>query len=447
MTSFTDYLSHGNAWLFVPVAIILGVLHGFEPGHSKTMMAAFIIAIRGTVPQALLLGISATISHTAIIWILAGIGLYYAKEIDIEEVEPYFQMVTGLIVVGMAAWMFIRTRKEEQERIEHEQARVRFHPGEQSRSESGEADSSHSRAVPDILILPSGVASPHGHGQFQEHDHSHSHPMPGSLILPAGMAAPVGHGRGRGPHGGQMVDTGHGWLEVAVFQTGVSPRLRIYPCKASGQPVPVPKGTTMRVETARLDGSSQTFVFEAKDGYWDATSELREPHEFLAIVTMSHGDHSHTYRLRFTGGDEHDPDDLPAEVPEPEKTEYEDAHQRAHAEEIKERFTSRQVTTWQVILFGLTGGLLPCGAALTVLLMCLQARQIFLGMMIVLAFSIGLALTLVSFGAVAALSVRAATRRFQGFDNLARKLPYASSALMAVIGLVVAAEGVRGIMR
>jgi ABC-type nickel/cobalt efflux system permease component RcnA len=53
--TFNEYLAHGNAWLFLPAAILLGALHGLEPGHSKTMMAAFIVAIRGTIGQAVLL--------------------------------------------------------------------------------------------------------------------------------------------------------------------------------------------------------------------------------------------------------------------------------------------------------------------------------------------------------------------------------------------------------
>ena len=53
MPSFADLLQQGagNAWFFIPSAIVLGALHGLEPGHSKTMMAAFIIAIRGTVAK------------------------------------------------------------------------------------------------------------------------------------------------------------------------------------------------------------------------------------------------------------------------------------------------------------------------------------------------------------------------------------------------------------
>lgn len=50
-------------------------LHGLEPGHSKTMMAAFITAIRGTVLQATFLGLSATVSHTAVVWAVALSGL------------------------------------------------------------------------------------------------------------------------------------------------------------------------------------------------------------------------------------------------------------------------------------------------------------------------------------------------------------------------------------
>jgi nickel/cobalt exporter len=57
MGSLTDLLHPGAAagWL-LPSALVLGVLHGLEPGHSKTMMTAFIIAVRGTVAQAVLLG-------------------------------------------------------------------------------------------------------------------------------------------------------------------------------------------------------------------------------------------------------------------------------------------------------------------------------------------------------------------------------------------------------
>src|ERR1700712_2321222 len=103
MTSLTDLIQQGSAhaWLLVPSAILLGALHGLEPGHSKTMMAAFIIAIRGTVPQAVLLGLSAALSHTAVVWVVALGGQYLGRGLSGEEVEPYFQLASGVIVAGV----------------------------------------------------------------------------------------------------------------------------------------------------------------------------------------------------------------------------------------------------------------------------------------------------------------------------------------------------------
>src|ERR1700739_2367073 len=85
-------LQQRNSWLFVPSAVLLGALHGLEPGHSKTMMAAFIIAIRGTLTQAILLGLAATVSHTAVVWAVALGGLYFGRHWNNESLEGYFQI-------------------------------------------------------------------------------------------------------------------------------------------------------------------------------------------------------------------------------------------------------------------------------------------------------------------------------------------------------------------
>ena len=124
-----------------------------------------------------------------------------------------------------------------------------------------------------------------------------------------------------------------------------------------------------------------------------------------------------------------------------ESLETMDAHQRAHAAEIERRFAGGRATTGQVILFGLTGGLLPCSAAVAVLLVCLQTESFALGIALVAAFSVGLAVTLVLIGVVAAWGTRQATRRFGNIDPWLRRLPYLSSALVAVIGVVMVVSG------
>ncbi|HSY18275.1 MAG TPA: nickel/cobalt efflux protein RcnA, partial [Candidatus Acidoferrales bacterium] len=80
MISFPELLQHGSAWVFFPTAVLIGALHGLEPGHSKTMMAAFIVAVRGTVLQAALLGLSAAISHSLVIWAIAAMALGFGRQ-------------------------------------------------------------------------------------------------------------------------------------------------------------------------------------------------------------------------------------------------------------------------------------------------------------------------------------------------------------------------------
>jgi nickel/cobalt transporter (NicO) family protein len=370
MTSFNELIQQGagHAWLFIPSAILLGALHGMEPGHSKTMMAAFIIAVRGTVWQAALLGLSAAFSHSLVIWALAALALHFGSEWNVETTEPYFQIASGIIIIALALWMFWRTRRDVK------------------------ASAAHS------------------------HDEE-------------------------GPHGGKLIDTGHGWVEVAVFETDVPPRFRLHFLKDKTTPAKPHAATGVTLETERPDGTRQTFVFKPVGDFLEAVEDLPEPHEFNATLVLAHGDHEHSYRFQFSESDHHHHHH--GEGPDVSDGEYEDAHERAHAADIAKRFSNRTVTTPQIILFGLTGGLLPCPAALTVLLVCLQLKQVTLGFTLVLCFSIGLALTLVATGTIAAWSVHHASKRIKGFGNFARKAPYFSSALLVAMGLYIAFQGWR----
>jgi nickel/cobalt exporter len=294
MANLAAFLQDGaaNAWLFAPTAVALGALHGLEPGHSKTMMAAFIVAVRGTLAQAVLLGLSATVSHTAIVWIVALGGLYFGTRWNTEANEPYLQIASGILIFGVAAWMLWQ-------------------------SWNGR------RALPASASLDGD----HGH----RHSHAHGHP----------------HGHHR--HGGHR----HG------------------------------------------------------------------------------GAHSHAHAKAAT------PDDLLVL----DSATLADPHERAHALEIERRFSNRHVTTGQIVLFGLTGGLIPCPASITVLLLCLQLKQLTLGAALVLCFSIGLALTMVLVGVAAALGVHQVRRRWSGFDEIAAKAPYVSGALISFIGLFTIYSG------
>ncbi len=91
-----------NPWLYLPAAIVLGALHALEPGHSKSMMAAFVVAVRGTPAQAALLGVSAAIGHTIVVWGLAVLGLAFGARMNFERLEPWLVLISGLLIVGLA---------------------------------------------------------------------------------------------------------------------------------------------------------------------------------------------------------------------------------------------------------------------------------------------------------------------------------------------------------
>ncbi|MET4279477.1 ABC-type nickel/cobalt efflux system permease component RcnA [Bradyrhizobium sp. F1.2.2] len=121
--------------------------------------------------------------------------------------------------------------------------------------------------------------------------------------------------------------------------------------------------------------------------------------------------------------------------------EEDDAHARAHAADIRKRCAGRTVTTPQIILFGLTGGLIPCPAAITVLLLCIQLKQFSLGFVLVLCFGVGLAITMVSAGVAAALSIRHIERHWGGFSRFAHRAPFVSAALIVLVGLYTGWSG------
>jgi nickel/cobalt transporter (NicO) family protein len=253
MPNLTSIIQHGttNPWIYLPVAILLGALHALEPGHSKSLMAAFMVAVRGTIPQAVLLGLSAATGHTIIVWVIALAGLYVGDKLFAERAEPWLILVSGLLIMALAMRLIFALHREP--------------------------------------------------NRTKHHDHHH------------------------------------------------------------------------------------------------------------------HTD--------------------------------EDAHAKAHEDEIAAKFSGRKhVTTGEIFWFGFTGGLLPCPAAIAVLLVCLQLKKLSLGITMVAAFSLGLALTLIAIGALAAWGTSHISKSWACFETWSHRLPYISAAILMVLGVVMTARGLMQIM-
>src|SRR5215831_2632155 len=97
-----------HAWIYLPVAVALGALHALEPGHAKSLMAAYIISTRGTARQAVLLALSATVGHTIVVWVLALAALALGQDLISEQAEPWLTLLSGLLVILLAVRMLLR---------------------------------------------------------------------------------------------------------------------------------------------------------------------------------------------------------------------------------------------------------------------------------------------------------------------------------------------------
>jgi nickel/cobalt transporter (NicO) family protein len=97
--------------------------------------------------------------------------MYLWRGIAPEAFEPWFQLVSGLIVIAMAFWMLWRVRED--------------------------------RRLATLVIG-------HDHRNY-DHDHKHGH------------AHPHGHDETR------RIDTGHGVVELSIFEGGVPPHWQVTP--------------------------------------------------------------------------------------------------------------------------------------------------------------------------------------------------------------------------
>jgi ABC-type nickel/cobalt efflux system permease component RcnA len=237
--------------LAIVVAAALGALHALEPGHGKTVVAAYLVGSRGTAWHAVILGLIVTASHTAGVYLLGAATVYASRYVVPERLYPWVALGSGLAIAALGLSLFVRRC--------------------------------------------AGREAAHTHGHHHHHDGHHHH----------------GH-----EHDHHHDDTGH--------------------------------------------------------------------------------------------------------------------HHHAHA--------PGSVSLRQLWALGITGGIVPCPAALVVLLSALSLRRVGFGLLLVVAFSLGLALVLVAIGLLVVSAGRLVTRLDERGPLVTRWLPLMSSAVMTLLGLSIAIQ-------
>jgi ABC-type nickel/cobalt efflux system permease component RcnA len=258
----TKQLGFGVVLLAIAVAAGLGAFHALEPGHGKTVVAAYLVGSRGTAWHALILGLIVTGSHTAGVYLLGAVTLFASRYVVPEQLYPWLGAISGLTIAALGFCLFLR----------------RY----------------------------TGSAHLHTHDHAHGHSHHHSYPHPSEP-----------HPRALGPYS-------------APFH--------------------------------------------------------------------SHGRQSHRHP------------------------------------------TATTVSLQELVTLGVTGGIVPCPAALVVLLSALSLHRLSFGLLLIVAFSVGLAAVLIAIG-ILMVYARRFMSRFQGDGAvITRWLPLTSAAVITAFGVAIAVQ-------
>jgi len=279
----TSGLGVGIALSALAIAAGLGALHALEPGHGKTVVAAYLVGARGTTRHAVILGLIVTASHTAGVYLLGAATLYASRYVVPDRLYPWLAAGSGLAIAGLGVVLFLRR----------------------------------------VAGRDAGHHHEHGHHHPHGHDDTPDHPC------------------------GHIHDHGH----------------------AHGE-----------------DGRARRDHHHADD------------------------DHGHA----------HD-------------------HGHHHLHEYPPN-----VSLGQLFTLGVSGGIVPCPAALVVLLSAISLRRVGFGLLLVAAFSAGLAAVLVAIG-ILMVHARKLMARFTAEGPIVHRwLPLASSAAVAMFGVVIAVQALAG---
>ena len=90
--------------LAVLLSLVLGAWHAMLPGHGKTVMAAYLAGKRGTARDAVVVGATVTITHTAGVLAL-GLAVAVSSAVAGEAVLRWLGVISGLLVAGIGAAM------------------------------------------------------------------------------------------------------------------------------------------------------------------------------------------------------------------------------------------------------------------------------------------------------------------------------------------------------
>lgn len=327
------------------IAIGLGGLHAFSPGHGKAVVGSYLVGSRGNWQHAVFLGLVVTATHTVGVYALGFVTLFLSAYIFPEQLFPYLGFISGTLVALIGVRLAIE--------------RIRF-----ARKGSN----------------PFAKTVPHVHTQ--------------ASLVPA------------------IATAGAGSMALDSEQNH-NDHVHQYAAQAAHTH---PDGTTH--SHTHDHGSESAHVHPHSDGTAHAHSHDEHAHNHPHPHSHENGHpHSHDFA-----------------TPEEEA-----AHAREHLADIEKL----EKPSWRNLLsLGISGGLLPCPSALVVMLSAIALGRVWLGLYLIVGFSLGLAGVLVATGLILLYAGKIAGRFFSGKVAGAafRYVPIVGAVLVTFLGVAIALD-------
>ena len=150
------------------ISFVLGGLHALTPGHGKAIVAAYLVGSKGRIIDAVFLGLVVTFTHTFSV-IALGVVMLVAQEFAPEDIVPWLSLFSGVLIVGIGAWLLTKNMKQYYSSGAHNHAHAHQHPHPHDHSHG------HDHAHDDDHDHDHPHADDHDHGHDPSHDDDHDH--------------------------------------------------------------------------------------------------------------------------------------------------------------------------------------------------------------------------------------------------------------------------------
>lgn len=108
-------------FIYFPAAVMLGAMHALEPGHAKALTASYLIGIKGTKKDSVLLGLSVALTHSIVVILISVVGLWIGNEAFTGQATAILEKGSGFVAISIGLWMLWRrlSRRYKQHQEEH----------------------------------------------------------------------------------------------------------------------------------------------------------------------------------------------------------------------------------------------------------------------------------------------------------------------------------------